>query len=250
MQSRHGRATVTSGLHGPTEVRPGGVTESPQGTRTSQGDAHMVQAAALPGSGRSRSPSRPPVDPLGAVRRRPLARAALHRRASSKACHLDLRRRVGPRVGPRRPPPARLPLPLIRRLRGKRAHHDAVVADPRDDRGPPRRVVAFGIAKLIGEPQVDKAIAFEEFVAGRADRRRLHARPRPRRRVTTSSSPESQQNFAGLGTGCADLRRRRWAASSRSSSRLAYGRLGTFTARGTAALLGLLGFVSVFLVPS
>ena len=30
---------------------------------------------------------------------------------------------------------------------------------------------------------------------------------------------------------------------------LAYGRLGTFTARGTAALLGLLGFVSVFLVP-
>jgi hypothetical protein len=107
-------------------------------------------------------------------------------------------------------------------------------------------LVAFGIAKIVGEPEVDTAIAFEEFVAGRdeaaADAGHSHVEE------DEELVSRSQQNFAGLGTG-ALIYGVAMGGLFALVFGLAYGRLGTFTARGTAALLGLLGFVSVFLVP-
>jgi hypothetical protein len=103
-------------------------------------------------------------------------------------------------------------------------------------------LVAFGVAKFVGEPQVDTAIAFEEYLAARepADG---DAHVHEEELVT-----RSQQNFAGLGTG-ALIYGAAMGGLFAIVFALAYGRLGTFTARGTAAVLGVLGFVSVFLVP-
>jgi len=107
-------------------------------------------------------------------------------------------------------------------------------------------LVAFGVAKIVGEPQVDKAIAFEDYVAGResAPAHTGHSHGDDEDELVT----RSQQNFAGLGTG-ALIYGIALGGLFALVFALAYGRMGTFTARGTAALLGLLGFVSVFLVP-
>lgn len=108
--------------------------------------------------------------------------------------------------------------------------------------------VAFGVAKIIGEPQVDKAIAFESLVAersGDADAHSHHGAAKEDDELVT----RSQQNFAGLGTGSliygvalGGIFAIVFAAG--------YGRIGTYTARGTAAVIGLLGFVSVYVVPA
>src|SRR4029450_8124331 len=95
-------------------------------------------------------------------------------------------------------------------------------------------LVAFGIAKTIGEPQVDKAIAFEEYVgahAGHGGQEAEHDEGRV--------SP-SQQNFAGLGTGTLIYGAAMGGIFGLVFA-IAYGRLGTLTARGTAAVLGLVG---------
>ena len=104
-------------------------------------------------------------------------------------------------------------------------------------------LVAFGIAKTIGEPQVDKAIAFEEYVGARADHGG-HEAEHDDELVT-----RSQQNFAGLGTGTLIYGAAMGGIFGLVFA-IAYGRLGTLTARGTAAVLGLLGFVAIYLVPS
>lgn len=103
--------------------------------------------------------------------------------------------------------------------------------------------VAFGIAKVVGEPQVDKAIAFEEYVAAHGDGASGAHHDDEEPLVT-----RSQQNFAGLGTGTLIYGAALGGVFGLVFA-IAYGRLGTMTVRGTAAVLGLLGFVSVFLVP-
>src|SRR5262249_25932685 len=57
------------------------------------------------------------------------------------------------------------------------------------------------------------------------------------------------QSSAGLGTG-ALIYGIAFGGIFALVFAAAYGRIGTMTARGTAALLGLLGFVSVYLVPA
>jgi len=104
-------------------------------------------------------------------------------------------------------------------------------------------LVAFGIAKTIGEPQVDKAIAFEEYVDAHAEHGH-HGAAHHDELVT-----RSQQNFAGLGTGTLIYGAAMGGIFGLVFA-IAYGRLGTLTARGTSAVLGLLGFVSIYLVPS
>lgn len=104
-------------------------------------------------------------------------------------------------------------------------------------------LVAFGIAKTIGEPQVDKAISFEEYVEARAD----HAGHEADHHDELVS--RSQQNFAGLGVGTLIYGAAMGGIFGLVFA-IAYGRLGTMTARGTAAVLGLLGFVAIYVVPS
>jgi len=102
-------------------------------------------------------------------------------------------------------------------------------------------VLAFGVAKVVGEPQVDKAIAYESA---------LEARARHGAHEGHDSEPVSRavQSSAGLGAG-AILYGVAFGGIFALVFAIAYGRLGPLTARGTAALLGLLGFVSIALVP-
>ena len=98
-------------------------------------------------------------------------------------------------------------------------------------------ILAFGFAKIYGEPQVDRAIAFEEQTAqaaGEAPEPELVSRP-------------TQAGF-GLLTGVLV-----YAASIGGLFSLVFaythGRISSFGPRGTAALLALAGFVAIVLVP-
>jgi hypothetical protein len=105
--------------------------------------------------------------------------------------------------------------------------------------------VAFGIAKTIGEPQVDKAIAFESLMSARSEEHAASGHAHGDEELVT----RSQQNFAGLGTGALVYGVAIGGIFALVFA-IAYGRLGTFTARGTAAVLGLLGYVSFYVVPA
>jgi predicted cobalt transporter CbtA len=103
-------------------------------------------------------------------------------------------------------------------------------------------VVGFGVARWIGEPQVDRAIAFEDYTDA------LHPAPDA---PTTPDAPlvsRSEQRSSGLATGAVIF-----GVAIGGIFALVFavglGRLGTHTVRGTAALLGLLGFVAVYLTP-
>jgi Probable cobalt transporter subunit (CbtA) len=99
-------------------------------------------------------------------------------------------------------------------------------------------LLAFGVGRVLGEPQVNKAIAFEEYVEYNVH----HEAP--------EDGPVSRavQDSGGLGAGTI-LYGVAFGGLFALVFAAAYGRLGTMTARGTAAVLGLLGFVSVYLVP-
>jgi hypothetical protein len=97
---------------------------------------------------------------------------------------------------------------------------------------------AFGFARWKGEPNVNKAIAFESYVANDLH----HEAP------GSDVVSRSVQDSAGLGTGTL-----LYGAAMGGIFALvfsaAYGRVGLRTARGTAALLGLLGFLGLYVVP-
>jgi len=100
-------------------------------------------------------------------------------------------------------------------------------------------LLAFGFARVFGEPQVDRAIAFEELLS--------HAKGK-----THEHEPElvSRGTQAGLGlfTGVVV-----YGAAIGGLFALVfafvYGRVGRVGPRGTAALLALGGFVALVLVP-
>lgn len=98
-------------------------------------------------------------------------------------------------------------------------------------------LLAFGFARVFGEPQIDHAIAFEEQqaqAAGEAPEPELVSR--------------STQAGIGLLTGILV-----YGASVGGLFALVFsyvqGRIGGFGPRGTAALIALAGFVAIILVP-
>jgi len=99
-------------------------------------------------------------------------------------------------------------------------------------------LLAFGVARVLGEPQVNKAIAFEEYVDANVHHESGEAGPVSR----------AVQDSGGLGAG-AILYGVAFGGLFALVFAAAYGRLGTMTARGTAAVLGLLGLVGVYVVP-
>jgi hypothetical protein len=102
-------------------------------------------------------------------------------------------------------------------------------------------LVGFGIARTIGEPHVDTAIAYEGYLDA------LHppadAGPEEAPLVT-----RDEQRNSGLATGALIFGVGIGGMFSLVFAG-ALGRLGPLTVRGTAALLGLLGFVAVYLTP-
>src|SRR5215213_3539882 len=103
-------------------------------------------------------------------------------------------------------------------------------------------LAAFGFARWKGEPAVHKAVAFESYVDANAHhdggREPRHEEPVSR----------SVQGSAGLGTG-AILYGVAMGGIFALVFTVAYGRIGLRTAKGTAALLGLLAFIAICLVP-
>jgi predicted cobalt transporter CbtA len=95
-------------------------------------------------------------------------------------------------------------------------------------------LLAFVFAKLFGEPQVDKAIAFEEATSPPSSEAPLVSR--------------GMQSTLGLLTGTVV-----YASALGGVFALvfatAYGRIGKANPRTTAAVLALVGFVVIFLVP-
>jgi len=99
-------------------------------------------------------------------------------------------------------------------------------------------VLAFAFALLFGEPQVDKAIAFEEALAAAAGE---PAEPELVSRATQSTiGLLTGTVLLGIALGSVFAIVFAWA----------YGRIGALGARATAALLALGAFVAITLVPS
>jgi hypothetical protein len=99
-------------------------------------------------------------------------------------------------------------------------------------------ILGFAFAHQIGEPSVDTAIAFESYVEYDVHQQTPEVEPVSR----------DLQSTLGLGTGAliygialGGLFSLVFAAT--------YGRLGLLAARVSAAVLGLLGFVAIYLVP-
>lgn len=99
-------------------------------------------------------------------------------------------------------------------------------------------VLAFTFARIYGEPQIDKAIAFEQLM----DQAKGEA---PGPEIVSRST----QAGIGLATGMLVYAT---ALGGLFSLVFAYanGRLGSLGPRGTAAVIAVLGFVAVILVPS
>ncbi|MCU1365945.1 MAG: rane protein [Ilumatobacteraceae bacterium] len=96
----------------------------------------------------------------------------------------------------------------------------------------------FGVAKIMGEPQVEKAVAFERYVADNIH----HEAP------DADLVSRSVQSSAGLGTGALIYGIALGGISALVFAGI-YGRGGMTKAKPTAALVGLCGFVAVYLVP-
>ena len=98
-------------------------------------------------------------------------------------------------------------------------------------------LLAFGFAKLFGEPQVDRAIAFEDQM----DRAKGEA-PGP------ELVGRAVQSGVGLLTGVVVYGTALGGLFALAFA-FAYQRIGRLSARATSALLAAAGFVAIFLVP-
>ena len=106
-------------------------------------------------------------------------------------------------------------------------------------------VLAFGFARVFGEPPVDRAIAFEEQNASHAG----HA-AQPGAEAPAEVELVSRTTQAGIGLGTALIV---YGAAIGGLFSLVfayvYGRVGRLSARTTSALLALGAFIAVVLVP-
>jgi len=98
-------------------------------------------------------------------------------------------------------------------------------------------LLAFGFAKVFGEPQVDRAIAFEDQM----DRAKGEA-PGP------ELVSRAVQSGVGLLTGVVVYGTALGGLFALAFA-FAYQRIGRLSARATSALLAAAGFVAIFLVP-
>jgi len=99
-------------------------------------------------------------------------------------------------------------------------------------------VLGFLFARQLGEPPVNTAIAFDSYVEYTVHNQQPE--------VELVSRP--LQSSAGLGTGTLIYGVALGGVFALVFT-ATYGRLGPLAARGTAALLGVLGFTAVYLVP-
>lgn len=115
-------------------------------------------------------------------------------------------------------------------------------------------LLSFGFLKVFGEPQIERAIAFESQVDEAKVQAAVQAEA-AKGHVMAKEEPEpelvSRSVQAGLGlfTGIA-VYSGAFGGLFALAFAFAYGRIGRYGPKATSALLGVAGFVAVYLVPS
>jgi predicted cobalt transporter CbtA len=115
-------------------------------------------------------------------------------------------------------------------------------------------ILCFGFLKLVGEPPVDRAIAFETAAdeardKAEADEAKAKGMTMPKQDSEPELVSRSVQAGIGLFTGVA-VYSTAFGGLFALVFAFAYGRMGSFDARTTSALLALSGIVAVYIVPS
>ena len=115
-------------------------------------------------------------------------------------------------------------------------------------------LLTFAFLKLVGEPQVDRAIAFETHLdAAKAkaavDEAKASGRPAPTEAAAEEIVSRPTQAGIGLFTGVM-VYCTAFGGLFALAFALIYGRLGTLGPRGTSAVLAGLGLVAVYIVPN
>jgi predicted cobalt transporter CbtA len=114
-------------------------------------------------------------------------------------------------------------------------------------------LLSFGFFKVMGEPLVERAIAFEKAMydakaKAKADEAAAKGLPAPVEEAEPELVSRPVQAGIGLLTGVVVYGAAVGGLFALVFA-LAYGRIGNLSPRATAALLALLGFVSVYLAP-
>jgi hypothetical protein len=115
-------------------------------------------------------------------------------------------------------------------------------------------LLCFGFLKVVGEPQVDRAIAFEtqlDKAKAKAAAQALIARGLPTPKEEPEPELVSRRVQAGIGlfTGVM-IYNIAFGGLFALAFALAYGRMGDFGPRSTAALMATLGLIAVYIVPN
>jgi hypothetical protein len=115
-------------------------------------------------------------------------------------------------------------------------------------------LLCFSFLKIVGEPQVDQAIAFEtqlDETKARAEAQALIARGLPVPKEEPEPELVSRRVQAGIGlfTGVM-VYNVAFGGLFALAFGLAYGRMGDFDPRTTAALLAVFGVIAAYIVPN
>jgi len=115
-------------------------------------------------------------------------------------------------------------------------------------------LLCFSFLKVVGEPQVDRAIAFEtqlDEAKARAEAQALIAKGLPAPQEEPEPELVSRRVQAGIGLFIGVIIYNvAFGGLFALAFGLAHGRMGDFDPRTTAALLAALGFVAVYVVPN
>ena len=111
-------------------------------------------------------------------------------------------------------------------------------------------LLSFSFLKIVGEPQIDSAIAFETHI-DQTKAQALIAKGLPAPKEQSEPELVSRRVQAGIGLFIGVMV---YNVAFRGlfalAFALAYGRIGDFGPRSTAALLAALGLVAIYIVPS
>ena len=115
-------------------------------------------------------------------------------------------------------------------------------------------LLTFVFLKVVGEPQVDRAIAFESQLDAAkakmaADEAKAQGRPAPAEAAVEAIVSRPTQAGIGLFTGVM-VYGAAFGGLFALAFALVYGRLGNLGPRGTSAMLAGLGLVAVYIVPN
>ena len=116
-------------------------------------------------------------------------------------------------------------------------------------------LLSFGVARVLGEPQVDRAIAYEEQMdtghAGAGEAGHQHGTPAAAQHDHGSAEAVSRDTQRGIGLFTATLV---YGAALGGLFAIVfgfvYGRVGPWDARTTALLLAVAAFVTLYFVPT